>query len=265
MKRHLFPTVVIFAIVIGLLGASLSFAASNASYDPSTILYTSSYADIQFTFTPDTDDGVGMDYLMAVCYDASGNPQDSDRVDRSVSSVPFTRWHNCDYGYMSFPSATAVTWRLYDISTTLPDNSIGDLPAIEASPLLACYGQDCPVPAAAVEMGILPILDGRLNAFDHGAPVALYCADGVYNLWDIGTDGQGTWVGSVSVEDVEAGLAAAKDSGANVEIASLGDNSLWALAPGDKLQLMGTDLREAGKQYVFIFTPRCSAAASREG
>jgi hypothetical protein len=247
--------IVLALLVVALFSASIALGASGASFDPTTL----SGETIVFTVTPNADDGGGYDNLMLVCYDADGVPNDSDGytyVMTSNSPTSLLAW--CDPGFMPNGSYNSTaTWKLFDIASYISENDDTVLPQIEASPLLACFGLGC-----AASGGILPILDGRLNAFDHGAPVSIYCVDGEYTLWDIGLDGRGTFVGSVSVADAEAGLAQAESSGENVQIAEIGDNSLWALAPGDKLQLMGADLREPGKMYEFIFVPRCRAESS---
>jgi hypothetical protein len=246
-----FVLMAILAIVIA--GISSVFAASNASFLPETL----SGEEIDFLVTPDTDDWFGTDYLFIVCYDANGVVNDTDDHAMNTQFTEVTETAECDPGSMDVGSSNpTATWKLFDTSTFIAENEIDRLELIEASPLLACFGLGCTGTG-----GILPILDGRLNAFDHGAPVAIYCVNGAYDLWDIGTDGSGIYIGSVSAEDASAGLAAAQESGANVLIASIGDNSLWALAPGNRLQLMGADLREAGKQYVFIFAPRCAASS----
>lgn len=106
--------------------------------------------------------------------------------------------------------------------------------------------------------------DGRINAYDIGAPVAGYCnvEDGV-NLWDINSDGSGEPDFSVSGADMRAALEVAVNSGVNQLIAqSPRGNSLWALS-SNEYQFMGPDLNEPGKTYVYIFSPdRCGPGAA---
>lgn len=93
--------------------------------------------------------------------------------------------------------------------------------------------------------------DGRINAYDIGAPVTAYCADGGISVYDINDDNQGIRAFSVSLDDVHAALSQATSSGHNVLIGQGLGESLYALS-SNQLSLVGPDLHEPSKQYQFI-------------
>ncbi len=102
------------------------------------------------------------------------------------------------------------------------------------------------------------INDGRINAYDLGAPLAAYCtADHGMEVWDIDAAGDGTLAFTVTQDQIVSGLNDASTSGQNTLVGQgLGD-SLYATSAG-QLILMGPDLREPGKVYQFATTgERC--------
>jgi hypothetical protein len=113
---------------------------------------------------------------------------------------------------------------------------------------------------------IFKIDDGRINAYDIGAWVALYCntLDGV-NLWAIDLDGNGQADVSTDGATMRAALQQAVDGGSNVQVATgPRGTSLWALA-SNQYQAMGPDPRNPGQQYVYIFAPgTCGTGNSLE-
>jgi hypothetical protein len=97
------------------------------------------------------------------------------------------------------------------------------------------------------------IHDGRVNSFDLGAPVALFCTvGGGMSVWDIDVTGQGTFSFAVTRAEIEAGFAAAVASGANQLLrADAQGNSLYALSDGHTITFAGPDLLVPGKTYLF--------------
>jgi len=96
------------------------------------------------------------------------------------------------------------------------------------------------------------INDGRINAYDVGAPLAAYCtSDGGIAVWDISDVGEGTLGFTATGADISAALANAAQSGQNVLVGEGLGNSLYALANGN-LMLTGPDVKEAGKIYQFF-------------
>jgi hypothetical protein len=99
------------------------------------------------------------------------------------------------------------------------------------------------------------INDGRINAYDLGAPEALYCTveNGV-SVWELDLEGNGTFSFAVSKAQIEAAFATAVGSGVNTLIGSDSfGNELYALSDGTTITFVSPELREAGKQYLFSF------------
>lgn len=97
--------------------------------------------------------------------------------------------------------------------------------------------------------------DGRINAYDLGAPEALYCTvDNGISIWDIDLEGNGTFSFAVTKAEIDAAFAVATSSGVNTLVGSdsLG-NQLYAISDGTTLTFVSPELREAGKQYLFTF------------
>jgi hypothetical protein len=99
------------------------------------------------------------------------------------------------------------------------------------------------------------IHDGRINAYDLGAPEALYCTveHGV-SVWELNLEGQGTFSFAISRAQIVAAFEAAVASGQNQLIGedALG-NQLYAISDGHTITFVSPELREAGKQYLFSF------------
>lgn len=97
--------------------------------------------------------------------------------------------------------------------------------------------------------------DGRLNRFDHGAPVALYCTiGGGVSVWDIDGSGSGTFTYAVESNQIVQAFALATASGINQSLGSDAQgNTLYALSDGVSLQFMGPEISEPGKTYQFNF------------
>lgn len=99
------------------------------------------------------------------------------------------------------------------------------------------------------------IRDGRINAYDLGAPNALYCTveNGV-SVWEIDLEGSGTFSFAVSAEQIASAFEQAAATQTNTVIGSdaLG-NTLYALSDGHTIAFFAPDLREAGKMYQFTF------------
>ncbi len=95
------------------------------------------------------------------------------------------------------------------------------------------------------------INDGRINAFDLGAPLAAYCQSGGIAVWDIDSEGQGTLAFTASADQISAALSTAASSGQNQLIAEGMGDSLYALM-SNQIALFGPDVKEAGKTYQFI-------------
>jgi hypothetical protein len=102
--------------------------------------------------------------------------------------------------------------------------------------------------------GFGKIDDGRINAYDLGAPLAAYCtSDGGIAVWDIDDTGHGTLAFTSSKSDISKALSDAQSSGQNVLVGEgLGDN-LYALST-NQLTLVGPDVKESGKTYEFVTT-----------
>lgn len=101
--------------------------------------------------------------------------------------------------------------------------------------------------------------DGRINKYDHSAPIAGYCnVENGVNIWDINLQSEGRATLSVSGADMHAALKVAVETGEHQLIAEgTAGNQLWALS-SNEFQMMGPEIREPHKQYVFIFPPeRC--------
>lgn len=97
--------------------------------------------------------------------------------------------------------------------------------------------------------------DGRINAYDLGAPEALYCTvDNGVSVWDIDLEGNGTFTFAVTKAEIEAAFAVATSSGVNTLVGSdsLG-NQLYAISDGTTLTFVSPELREPGKQYMYTF------------
>ena len=107
------------------------------------------------------------------------------------------------------------------------------------------------------------IRDGRINAYDLGAPEALYCTveHGV-SVWELSLEGQGTFSFAISREQIVAAFEQAVASGQNQMFAEDGwGNQFYALSDGHTLTFISPELREASKQYVFTFEKdRCGEA-----
>ena len=96
------------------------------------------------------------------------------------------------------------------------------------------------------------INDGRINAYDVGAPLAAYCtSDGGIAVWDISDVGEGTLGFTVTGAEISAALSQAAQSGQNILVGEGLGNSLYALANGN-LMLTGPDVKESGKTYQFF-------------
>lgn len=99
------------------------------------------------------------------------------------------------------------------------------------------------------------INDGRINAYDLGAPDALYCiAGGGVSVWEIDLEGNGTYSFYITQEQIDAAFVQALASGVNMLIASdTFGNSFYALSDGHTVSFVAPELREPGKDYVFTF------------
>ena len=94
--------------------------------------------------------------------------------------------------------------------------------------------------------------DGRINAYDLGAPLAAYCTpDNGIAVWDIDDAGQGTLGFTATADEIASALSDAVSSGQNQLIAQGLGNSLYALS-SNEVQLVGPDIHEPGKTYDFI-------------
>jgi hypothetical protein len=105
------------------------------------------------------------------------------------------------------------------------------------------------------------INDGRINAYDLGAPDALYCTvDGGVSVWAIDLEGEGTFTFAVTAEQIAAAFDAAVSSGVNQVIAADGmNNVLYALSDGQNITFTSPELREEGKTYMYTFDKgRCA-------
>ena len=101
--------------------------------------------------------------------------------------------------------------------------------------------------------GILP-LDNRINAYDHAAPDALYCADGGISVWEIDSQGSGTLSFTITNEQIQAAFDAAVSSGVNQVIyaSALGD-TFYANSDGTTITFTSPEVREPSKTYMFSF------------
>jgi hypothetical protein len=103
------------------------------------------------------------------------------------------------------------------------------------------------------------INDGRINAYDHSAPIAGYCniEKGV-NIWDVNLQSQGRATLSVSGADMHAALQIAIETGENQIITEDSEGNKVVALSSDEFQIMGPEIREPHKQYVFVFpADRC--------
>ena len=127
-----------------------------------------------------------------------------------------------------------------------PDRAVGMDPALDfAQPQVnAEYVQPLATNGA---QPALTLNDGRLNALDLAAPVALYCGvDGMLEVYDIGANGQGTLAFSLPLADLIDGEF------------GLGMGSRLALLDGGQAELFSLDLMSA---YTFRFDPAACAGA----
>jgi hypothetical protein len=100
------------------------------------------------------------------------------------------------------------------------------------------------------------IEDGRTNAYDIGAWIALYCntLDGV-NLWAIDLEGNGQVDISVDGATMRTALQQAVDTSSDVLVASgPRGTTLWALS-WNQYRAVRPDQREPGKNYEYTFAP----------
>jgi hypothetical protein len=75
----------------------------------------------------------------------------------------------------------------------------------------------------------ITLRDGRLNAFDLAAPVALYCgANGTLEVYDIGTDGQRRLAFSLPLTDLLNGTVGT-ELGSRLALNNAGEAELFAL------------------------------------
>ncbi len=96
------------------------------------------------------------------------------------------------------------------------------------------------------------ITDGRINAYDEGAPLAAYCtADHGIAVWDIDDTGHGTLAFTVTKADITKALSDAIASGHNVLVGQGMGDSLYALS-SNQLTLTGPDIKEPAKTYEFV-------------
>jgi hypothetical protein len=98
------------------------------------------------------------------------------------------------------------------------------------------------------------INDGRINAYDLGAPDALYCTvDHGVSIWQIDLDGHGTFTFAITLEQIKAAFAAAAGGQNQLIDSDARGNAIYALSDGHTIQFNGPDLREPGKTYEFGF------------
>jgi hypothetical protein len=108
------------------------------------------------------------------------------------------------------------------------------------------------------------IEDGRTNAYDIGAWVALYCntLDGV-NLWAIDLEGKGQVDISVDGATMKAALQQAVEGGSDVLVAAgPRGTTLWALA-WNQYRAVRPDQREPDKNYEYTFEPGTCGIGNR--
>jgi hypothetical protein len=238
-----------FVFIIGLLavlsiGATVLFAATGGfiDLDGSTGAY-------QVAFTPNNnDEGSGIDRVMVVCFTPTFDIIDTDRVDRTTGGSSEVTNGFCDFGTVY----GAVC--LYDITADIPTNTYDSatLANIAAGPIIAQDGGACGFGSPAGASGTAGIFDGRLNWGDLGASAAIYCHQGGYRVYEIGSDGRGTLVMELTRDEVGAAMTeAAGDT--NVLVRTAGDVQFWILAPGDKFyQVVSPEVNEPGKMYNFL-------------
>jgi hypothetical protein len=99
------------------------------------------------------------------------------------------------------------------------------------------------------------IEDGRINAYDLGAPEALYCTvENGISVWELDLEGNGTFSFAVNKAQIDAAFAAAVASGVNTLIGSDSfGNELYALSDGTTITFVSPELRESGKTYMTSF------------
>ncbi|MCA9909449.1 MAG: hypothetical protein KC519_12420, partial [Anaerolineae bacterium] len=136
--RPRFMIVLIAALMLGILVSGTAFATSNASF--TTFIPPLDYG---FAATPDTDDGGGVDYIMLACYNAAGEVLDTDNLYAPATSTPATGTFYCDpYSMDGTPPAdlTPAIWKMFDITSNVPENQLAQMGLIESSALLSCAG-----------------------------------------------------------------------------------------------------------------------------
>ncbi len=99
--------------------------------------------------------------------------------------------------------------------------------------------------------GVAMINDGRINAYDLGAPLAAYCADGGIEVWHIDGEGQGTLAFTATADQISEALSTAASRQQNQLVAEGMGDSLYALM-SNEIALFGPDVKESGKTYQFI-------------
>jgi hypothetical protein len=103
--------------------------------------------------------------------------------------------------------------------------------------------------------------DGRINAYDLGAPDALYCTvDKGVSVWEIDLQGKGTFSFAISAAQIQEAVALAVSSGVNQMFAEDAfGNQFYALSDGQHITFVAPELREPGKTYQFMFDKgRCA-------
>ena len=93
------------------------------------------------------------------------------------------------------------------------------------------------------------ITDGRINAYDLGAPDALYCTvGGGVSIWQIDLSGQGAFSFAVTQDQTQAAFAKAIATGLNQVLASgKAGNTLYALSDGHTLAFFASRPAPAGQ------------------
>jgi hypothetical protein len=99
------------------------------------------------------------------------------------------------------------------------------------------------------------IADGRMNAYDEGAPDALYCTvGGGISDWRIDRSGQGAFTFDVTAAAIQAAFDKAASTGVNQLIGSGGaGETIYALSEGHTMAFFAPDLREPDKTYQYSF------------
>ncbi len=189
------------------------------------------------------------------------NPQisitcNSIRVDGTagVSGTLFINVDNGAVNLVAFSQASVVVGQSLGIQIPFTQQPQGtslnyfvQLGSFFQNQTVACAG-----PFAAEGIG-----DGRLNAYDAAAPIAVYCANGGVSIVNI-VNSQASGGVIATAGQVANGLAAAIASRQNVQIVGSGATSLWALS-SNELQAVfrGTT------NYDFVFSPRrCGITAA---